>query len=255
MRLHSRTRRGGRTRARARGALRGVAGCPAVHADDAQRRVLAQIRADLARPHPMQRLLQGDVGSGKTIVAALAALQAIENGYQAAVMAPTEILAEQHFASSARGCGRSASTSAGSPAAWRARSKRRRSRQWPVGRGAGRHRHPCAVPGGGRVQQARPGDRRRAASLRRAPAAGVAHEGQPRRRTAAPADDERDADPAHAGDELLRRPRRVGNRRTAARPHAGADQAGVRCPSQRGDPARARCLPRGRQAYWVCPLD
>jgi ATP-dependent DNA helicase RecG len=63
----------------------------------AQARVLAEIRADLARPHPMQRLLQGDVGSGKTIVAALAALQAVEAGWQVAVMAPTEILAEQHF--------------------------------------------------------------------------------------------------------------------------------------------------------------
>ena len=63
----------------------------------AQSRVLEQISTDLTRPHPMQRLLQGDVGSGKTIVAALAALQAIESGYQAAVMAPTEILAEQHY--------------------------------------------------------------------------------------------------------------------------------------------------------------
>lgn len=63
----------------------------------AQSRVLEQISSDLTRPHPMQRLLQGDVGSGKTIVAALAALQAIESGYQAAVMAPTEILAEQHY--------------------------------------------------------------------------------------------------------------------------------------------------------------
>ena len=63
----------------------------------AQNRALAEIREDLTRPHPMQRLLQGDVGSGKTIVAALAALQAIESGYQAAVMAPTEILAEQHL--------------------------------------------------------------------------------------------------------------------------------------------------------------
>lgn len=63
----------------------------------AQSRTLSDIRADLSRPHPMQRLLQGDVGSGKTIVAALAALQAIESGYQASVMAPTEILAEQHY--------------------------------------------------------------------------------------------------------------------------------------------------------------
>lgn len=63
----------------------------------AQQRVHAEIAADLAQPYPMQRLLQGDVGSGKTIVAALAACQAIEAGYQAAFMAPTEILAEQHY--------------------------------------------------------------------------------------------------------------------------------------------------------------
>ncbi len=64
---------------------------------DAQLKVWGEIAQDLAQPHPMQRLLQGDVGSGKTIVSALAALQAVENGWQAAVMAPTEILAEQHF--------------------------------------------------------------------------------------------------------------------------------------------------------------
>jgi ATP-dependent DNA helicase RecG len=63
----------------------------------AQQKVLKEISHDLAQPHPMQRLLQGDVGSGKTIVAALAALQAIENGYQAVLMSPTEILAEQHY--------------------------------------------------------------------------------------------------------------------------------------------------------------
>jgi ATP-dependent DNA helicase RecG len=63
----------------------------------AQQRVVAEIRRDLARAEPMQRLLQGDVGSGKTIVAALAAVQAIESGYQVAFMAPTEILAEQHY--------------------------------------------------------------------------------------------------------------------------------------------------------------
>jgi len=63
----------------------------------AQERVWGEIRRDLAAPFPMHRLLQGDVGSGKTVVAALAVLTAIEAGYQAAVMAPTEILAEQHF--------------------------------------------------------------------------------------------------------------------------------------------------------------
>jgi ATP-dependent DNA helicase RecG len=63
----------------------------------AQERVVREIRADLREGFPMQRLLQGDVGSGKTVVAALAAAQAIDSGYQAALMAPTEILAEQHF--------------------------------------------------------------------------------------------------------------------------------------------------------------
>ncbi len=64
---------------------------------DAQKRALAEIAADLERPVPMNRLLQGDVGSGKTIVALEAATIVIENGYQAALMAPTEILAVQHY--------------------------------------------------------------------------------------------------------------------------------------------------------------
>jgi len=63
----------------------------------AQRRVVAEIGGDLGQHHPMQRLLQGDVGSGKTVVAALAAAQAIDHGVQVALMAPTEILAEQHW--------------------------------------------------------------------------------------------------------------------------------------------------------------
>jgi ATP-dependent DNA helicase RecG len=63
----------------------------------AQRRVLGEIKLDMMSPHPMHRLLQGDVGSGKTLVALMAALIAIENRAQVAVIAPTEILAEQHF--------------------------------------------------------------------------------------------------------------------------------------------------------------
>jgi ATP-dependent DNA helicase RecG len=82
------------------GALRGrlLAGLP-FDLTPAQRRVADEIAADLVRPRPMLRLLQGDVGSGKTIVAALAALQAVESGRQAAVMAPTELLSEQHLRS------------------------------------------------------------------------------------------------------------------------------------------------------------
>jgi ATP-dependent DNA helicase RecG len=63
----------------------------------AQQRVTAEIAQDLSQSHPMLRLVQGDVGSGKTIVAALAMLQAIENGYQTALLVPTELLAEQHY--------------------------------------------------------------------------------------------------------------------------------------------------------------
>ncbi len=63
----------------------------------AQQRVVQDINFDLDKTNPMQRLVQGDVGSGKTVVAALAMLKAVESGYQAAIMAPTELLAEQHF--------------------------------------------------------------------------------------------------------------------------------------------------------------
>jgi ATP-dependent DNA helicase RecG len=65
---------------------------------DAQTRAIQELSADMAGPHPMHRLLQGDVGSGKTVVAVAAMLIAVEGGHQAALMAPTEVLAEQHFA-------------------------------------------------------------------------------------------------------------------------------------------------------------
>jgi ATP-dependent DNA helicase RecG len=63
----------------------------------AQERVLAEIEEDMEKPHPMNRLIQGDVGSGKTIVALLASMRVVECGYQAAIMAPTEVLTEQHY--------------------------------------------------------------------------------------------------------------------------------------------------------------
>jgi ATP-dependent DNA helicase RecG len=69
---------------------------------DAQQRVLAEIRSDLARPQPMARLVQGDVGSGKTVVAIAALLLALDSGCQGALMAPTEVLAEQHYATLCR---------------------------------------------------------------------------------------------------------------------------------------------------------
>jgi ATP-dependent DNA helicase RecG len=72
------------------------------HPTGAQKRVLKEIASDMEKPYPMRRLLQGDVGSGKTIVAFEAAIIAIENGYQVALMAPTEILAQQHYFSARR---------------------------------------------------------------------------------------------------------------------------------------------------------
>jgi ATP-dependent DNA helicase RecG len=72
------------------------------HPTNAQKRVLKEIASDMEKPSPMRRLLQGDVGSGKTIVAFQAAIIAIENGYQVALMAPTEILATQHYLSARR---------------------------------------------------------------------------------------------------------------------------------------------------------
>src|SRR5512142_2570438 len=72
------------------------------HPTAAQKRVLKEIAADMEKPYPMRRLLQGDVGSGKTIVSFEAAIIAIENGYQVALMAPTEILATQHYLNARR---------------------------------------------------------------------------------------------------------------------------------------------------------
>jgi ATP-dependent DNA helicase RecG len=72
------------------------------HPTPAQKRVLKEIAEDMLKPHPMRRLLQGDVGSGKTIIGFQAAIIAIENGYQVALMAPTEILAQQHYFSARR---------------------------------------------------------------------------------------------------------------------------------------------------------
>jgi ATP-dependent DNA helicase RecG len=85
------------------------------HPTAAQKRVLGEIASDMRKPQPMRRLLQGDVGSGKTIVAMQAALVAIENGYQTALMAPTEILATQHYLSARKLLGDVLSPRTGKP--------------------------------------------------------------------------------------------------------------------------------------------
>ena len=90
----------------------------------AQERVLSEIRNDLAKTTPMNRLVQGDVGSGKTVVAALAATLAIDDGFQAALMAPTEILAEQHFLKIAQWL-----KPLGVPIAWLAGKQKAKERQ------------------------------------------------------------------------------------------------------------------------------
>ena len=83
--------------AAARRAARALPRLAPVHAHGAPGRAIAELDADLGRGVPMQRLLQGDVGSGKTVVALYALLRAVEEGRQGALMAPTETLAEQHF--------------------------------------------------------------------------------------------------------------------------------------------------------------
>ncbi|SFN97748.1 ATP-dependent DNA helicase RecG [Nitrosospira briensis] len=99
MRLHYRQRRSGNAPALAQNnsLTRALLESLPFELTSGQKKAFSEISRDLAAPHPMQRLLQGDVGSGKTVVAALAVLQAIENNCQAALMAPTEILAEQHY--------------------------------------------------------------------------------------------------------------------------------------------------------------
>jgi ATP-dependent DNA helicase RecG len=146
----------------------------------AQQRVWREITRDLKRAMPMQRLLQGDVGSGKTIIAALAALQAIESGRQVAFMAPTEILAEQHYRKLAQwleglpGHHRVARRRHGGESAQES-ACRHRERRSDV-----RDRHARAVRGRSEFAAARPRDRRRAASLRRRAAAQAARQGNGR---------------------------------------------------------------------------
>ena len=158
-----------------------------------QQHALDDILADLSKPTPMARLLQGDVGSGKTVVAAAAVRVALDNGLQAAVMAPTEILAEQHFKTFCRLLGAApaeALEGAAAPAgpvvrlltgSLRDADKIRIRQEIAAGAGRRGHRHPRPHPGERRVRPPGPGGDRRAAPLWRDAAGGPA-----RRRASAP---------------------------------------------------------------------
>ena len=188
----------------------------------AQLRAWQEIERDLTQPSPMLRLVQGDVGCGKTVVAALAAARAVEAGFQAAVMAPTELLAEQHARNFSKWFAAFDLPLTMLTGKRNAAARTRALTDLASGAAQDRDRHARAVPGRRRVRASRPGDRRRAASLRRAPALVVAREGRGVRSLSASAHHDRDADPAHAGNDRVRRSRRFGHRRAAARPHAGA---------------------------------
>ena len=179
----------------------------------------------MKRPQPMNRLLQGDVGSGKTIVALMAALVAMENGFQVAFMAPTEILAEQHFINIRR-----LLEALALPAGAADRRARRRSgaascrRSSPAARCTWWSARTRCVEEAGRLSRARPRDHRRAASLRRAAARHAAREGPAPGR----ARHDRHADSAHARADDVRRSRRVGHARDAAGPAADQDDRASR---------------------------
>ncbi|MBE7450175.1 MAG: DEAD/DEAH box helicase [Kofleriaceae bacterium] len=141
-------------------------------------RAIAELGVDLTRDQPMNRLLQGDVGAGKTAVAFAAALHAVRAGAQVAVMAPTEILAEQHHATFARWA-----RPLGLRTTWLTASTPRGVRQSTLALlcrrpARPRGRHPRAPGRGRRLRAPRPGGDRRAAPLRRGPAGAPAPEGR-----------------------------------------------------------------------------
>ncbi len=216
---------------------------PAFHAQlpfaltDDQRKAIAEISADLAAPRPMHRLLQGDVGSGKTVVALTALLAAVQGGYQGALMAPTEVLAEQHHLSISRFLqgldrlvGRDADGGAARPGRAPHQPDGRRRAPQAVrrpGRRRGRHRcrHPRPHLRHRGLPQSRSGRDRRAAPLRRRaagaaagqrPGRGRRYRGRARTRCAG---HDRHPHPPYGGDAHLRRPRQVGAAGDAARPH------------------------------------
>ena len=204
-----------------------------------QRQAVKEIVDDMLRPEPMHRLLQGDVGAGKTIVALLAAIVAMENGLQVAFMAPTEILAGQHYGNIARLLASSrfrVDLLTGSTPGLQKHTLLATHR---AGHDEPARRHARAGAGAGHVPQAGPRRDRRAAPVRRRAACRASRQGAASRRAA----DDRDADSAHARADRLQRARRLEDPGPAAGPQAGDDagQAGVAARRDlRADSARAR---------------
>ena len=212
-----------------------------------QRQALAEIDADLAAPRRMLRLLQGDVGSGKTLVALLAMLRAAEAGAQAALMAPTEVLAKQHHRTLSRlspvPVGAADRLGQGRRAAQRADRHRQRPDQAD-------RRHPCAVPG--RRGLPRPGARgdRRAAPVRRGPAPAAGGQGETTDvlvMTATPIP--RTLLLTQWGEmevsRLLEKP--AGRKPIRTTVHSLATLGDV-------VEGIGRALDRGERVYWVCPM-
>ncbi len=190
------------------------------HPTAAQKRALGEIVTDMRAPSPMRRLLQGDVGSGKTIVAFQAMLVAMENGYQAALMAPTEILATQHFLAARKLLERSSRKPRIVLLTGSLDEDRKRTNRGLINRGEAQpgDRNARADRGESGVRPAGPGGGRRAAPIRRAAAIQADEETQPAR--ARCAGDDGDAHSAHAGAFALRRSGPEHSRRAAAGAHA-----------------------------------
>ena len=217
-----------------------------------QKQALKEIVDDLQRPQPMNRLLQGDVGAGKTIVALLAALVAMENGLQVAFMAPTEILAEQHFANISRLLQRVAL-----PRRAAHRAARRRAARRDAARASSRA-GPC-TSSSARTRWCRAtSPSRRSGSSSSTSSTGSACCSARRCAeglhpdvlvmTATPI-------PRTLALTALRRPRRVGDPRPAAGPRADQDHGAS--PESRRDEVYAfvrEQLDAGRQAYVIYPL-
>ena len=199
----------------------------------------------------MLRLLQGDVGSGKTLVALLAMATCVEAGRQAALMAPTEILARQHFSALSAFAAPSGLRLALLTGRDKGAERGKPSMRWPpatIDIVIGTH---ALFQEDVAFQRSWPRRDRRAASLRRASAPRPRRQGRARRH----AGDDRDADSAHPGADLFRRHGCFRDPRKADRAPADRNPRAAAGADRRIDrKASARAIADGAQAFWVCPL-